>query len=202
MDEQVVYSALKNGSDAVGLGTLIEFLLVGGLVIYFTVHLHNAKKNGRLLISRSARTTKLWNFLADHAISVIAVVVCLAFALALQVWNSYRLDRNALAPGNHQTIVGTLDEFRVAKVTRFHHARSILDGVAGFNSTFLEQDAISVQSRTFYVACNRTVDADLPAIGNEGRCLALHAGQQVRIDFIQKPDGSYRTEPLRVSIVR
>lgn len=200
MNERVIYSIVKNGSDASALGTLIEVLLLSGLFIFLTLRLRNAKRSGRPLVSSSARTTKLWNFLADRATSVIVAICCLAFALTVHVWGRYGVDRNAIASGNYQTVVGTLDGYRIAGITRYHHRR-LLDGVAGFNSTLREQDAIVVKGRTFYVACNRPLDVPLPTIGNEGRCLALRTGENVRVDFIETSDGGYRTEPLRLSIV-
>jgi hypothetical protein len=202
MNEQIVYSVFKNGSDAAGIVALIEILTLGGIFIYLAIHFRNAKRSGKVLISSSSRTTQIWNFLADHATPVIVTICCVGFVLTFQAWNLYRADLNALASGNYQTLVGTLGVYRIADATQYRHSRSLLDGVPGFNSSFLEKDAIVLNGRTFYIACNRTIDGDLPAIGNEGRCLALHAGQQIRIDFIQNPDGSYRTEPLRISVVR
>jgi hypothetical protein len=201
MDERVIYSVFKNGSDAVALGGLIEVLLLGGFFIFLILRLRNAKKNGRPLVSRSAQTTRLCNFLADHATSVIAAICCIAIALTFHLWNRYRADRDAVASGNYQTLVGTLDGYRIATVTSYHHKNRVLDGVAGLNSTLREQDAIIVNHRTFYVACNKPLDMPLPTIGDEGRCFALRTGQKVRIDFIGTSDGEYRTEPLRISVI-
>jgi hypothetical protein len=202
MTERVIYSVITNGSDANALGGLIVVLLLGGISIFVTLRLRHAKRSGRALVSRSAQTTKLWNFLADRATWVVAAICCLAFAITIPVLNRYRADHNAIASGNYKTLVGTLDGYRIASVTRYHHARRLLDGIAGLDSTTLrEQDAIIVKGRTFYVACNRPIDLPSPTIGNDGRCLALRAGQEVRIDFIETSDAGFRTEPLRISIV-
>lgn len=198
MNERVVYSIFKNGSDAVALGGLIEVVIFGGLFIVLILFLRNAKKKGRALVSRNARTMELQNFLADHAGLLIAVICCLAFALIFHLWSGYRSDHEAIASGNYKTMVGTLAGYRVARVIRPHHSR-LPDGIAGLDSTFREQDAIIVNGRTFYVACDRPID--MLSIGNEGRCLALRPGQEVRIDFIETPDAGYRTEPLRISVI-
>jgi hypothetical protein len=172
----LIYSAIKNGSDAAALSGLIEILLLGAFVIFLILRLRNSKKAGRLLVSQSARTNTLRNFLADHAAPIIAALCCLAFVLTFHVWKRYSADRRAITSGNYRTVVGTLDEYRTASVTRYHHTKRILDGVAGLDSTLREQDAIIVDGRTFYIACDKPLDVPLPTIGNEGRCLALRTG--------------------------
>src|SRR5262249_29845675 len=133
----------------------------------------------------------------------IAAVCCLAFALTFHLWNRYRADHDAIASGNYQILVGTLDAYRIASVTRHHHTKRLLYGVAGLDfKTLRERDAIIVNGRTFYVACDRSLDLPLPTIGDEGRCLALRPGQEVRIDFIKTAESRYRTEPLRISIIK
>jgi hypothetical protein len=202
MNEKVVYSVFKNGSDAVALGGLIEVLILAGFFTFLVIRLRNAKRSGRPLVSRSARTTKLWNFLADHATSAITTICCLAFALTFHAWNRYGADLDAIASGNYQTLVGTLDAYRIASVTRYRHTKRLLDGIAGLDSALRERDSIIANGRTFYVACDRPLDVPLPTIGNEGRCLALRTGQEVRIDFIESAGFGYRTEPLRISIIK
>ena len=142
---------------------------------------------------------KFRNFLADRAGLLITVICCLAFALTFHVWSRYRSDRDALASGKYKSLIGTLDDYRVARVIRRHHTR-LPNGIAGLDSTFREQDAIIVNGRAFYVACERPIDM-LPTIRDEGRCLTLHPGQEVRIDFVETPNAGYRTEPLRISVI-
>ena len=203
MNETVIYSIFKNGSDAAALAGLIEVLVLAGFFTFLIIRLRHAKRNGHPRVSRSAQITKLWNFLADHAPSAIAAICCLAFALTFHLWKRYRADSDAIASGNYQILVGTLDAYRIASVTRHHHTKRLLDCVAGLNSGMLrERDAIVVNGRTFYVACNRSLDSPLPTIGNEGRCLALRPGQAVRIDFIETAESRYRTEPLRIAIIK
>lgn len=199
----MIYSIFKNGSDAAALAGSIEVLFLAGLSTFLIIRLRNAKRCGRPRVSRSEQITNLWNLLADHATSAIAAICCLALALTLHLWSRYRADHDAIASGDYQILVGTLDAYRIASVIRHHHAKRLLDGVAGLDfRTFRERDAIIVNGRTFYVACDRPLYLPLPTIGDEGRCLALHTGQEVRIDFIKTAEARYRTEPLRISIIK
>jgi len=83
MNETVIYSIFKNGSDAAALAGLIEVLVLAGFFTFLIIRLRHAKRNGHPRVSRSAQITKLWNFLADHAPSAIAAICCLAFALTV-----------------------------------------------------------------------------------------------------------------------
>jgi hypothetical protein len=54
MNERVIFSIVKNGSDAFALGSLIEALLLGGLFIFVTLRLRSAKRNV-MCLSREPR---------------------------------------------------------------------------------------------------------------------------------------------------
>jgi hypothetical protein len=204
MNERVVYTIVQNGSDAAAFGGLFEALLFGGVLILFALRLRRIKRSGHPLVSQSLLTTKLWNFLADHAKPIVAVTCCLAFVLSAVAWNHYRVDRNAIASGQYQTVVGALSGYLIASVTRSSQPspKRLIYQIPGMDPTVLhEQDAIVVNGVTFYVDCDQPLEEPWPTVGNNGRCLALHSGQTVRIDFMKTSDDTYRTEPLRIAII-
>src|SRR5690242_7564528 len=121
MHERVIYSIFENGSDVAALAGLIEALVAAGLLTLLAIRLRHAKESGRPLVGRNALLTTIGNFLADHATLAIVAICCLAFAVAFHLWTRYRADRAAFASGSYQTVVGTLDAYRVAGVTRYRH---------------------------------------------------------------------------------
>jgi hypothetical protein len=200
MEEHVIYTAMSNGSDAASLGALIIFFLFGGFFIFQALRLRRAQRSGLSLTSRSTRTTAIRNFLANYTNLVVAAICCLLITLTFLATNGYRSDSRALASGNYKSLAGKLDGYRIADVAMERH-RGLSNGIAGLDSTFQEKDAVILRGWTFYVLCTRPLSDSLPTVGTEGRCLNLHVGQDVRIDYLLTSETTYRSEPLRISVI-
>jgi len=52
MNETVIYSIFKNGSDAAALAGLIEVLVLAGFFTFLIIRLRHAKRNGHPRVSR------------------------------------------------------------------------------------------------------------------------------------------------------
>jgi hypothetical protein len=199
--EQVIYSAVGGVSDTAVINGLITYIVMSGFIGYFVLTLRDLRRKGASLVSTNTQTAWLRTALAAKAVTIVIAMGLIGAAYAVLVWSSYQADREVLASGDFQSISGPVDEYRAVEVRRSGRRR-LLDDTPGFEPTVHERDRLVVLARDFFVRCDNSPDSSAASVGDNGKCLALHAGQQIKIDFVQISPTQYRNTPLRITIIQ
>ena len=197
MNQRLVYSVLRDGSAAQQMGGLIGILLVAGLLVGMAFLFRRMRDKGLSIASSSLRTLSIRTAMADYAPALAIIIGLFCAWLGWRAWHRYQSDRMILENGHYQSWTGPLTQYVSIGVRTVGH-RSKLDRLAGTPPTQEEQDMLLAGGQDFYVTCTRSTGTPAAVAGEPGRCLDLHAGQIVRIDFQQLTPSRFSTEPLRI----
>ena len=195
MDGVIIYDAQARAAGNL-FGGLIALALAWSFLAFFALTLRKAAKKGQLLPSRSRKTALAQQFLAKHASPVLAVTgaLCLATAVSAVRFNEKRLS----AWGNQASLTGPVSlNFALAVDRPAYGKLSRLNGT----DPYRERDQITVGDKAFVIECERSPDLSVGLVGGSGRCLPLHVGQRIKVDYVEIPPSSYRSEPLRITLV-